>query len=38
MQYAEKCSDKMFKYIAGLVQQLGVVYWLLQGCHELAMT
>jgi hypothetical protein len=30
---AEKCSEKMFKFKAGLAQQLGVVYWLL-GVHE----
>jgi hypothetical protein len=34
---AEKCLDKMFKFIAGLAQQLGVVYWLL-GVHEFAIT
>jgi hypothetical protein len=34
---AEKCLDKMFKFKAGLAQQLGVVYWLL-AVHELAVT
>ena len=34
---AEKCSDKVFKFIAPLAQQLGVVYWLL-GVRDLAAT
>jgi hypothetical protein len=34
---AEKCLDKMFKFKAGLAQQLGVVYWLM-GVHGLAAT
>ena len=31
-------SEKMFKFIAPLTQQLGVVYWLLEVLHELAAT
>ena len=32
---AEKCSDKVFKIITAVVQQLGMVYWL-PVVHELA--
>jgi hypothetical protein len=34
---AGKCLEKVFKFNAGLPQQLGVVYWLL-GVHALAVT
>ena len=35
---AETCLEKVFKFIAPLAQQLGVVYWLLEVLHELAAT
>ena len=34
----EKCLEHVFKFIAQLAQQLGVVYWLLNVLHGLALT
>jgi hypothetical protein len=31
-------SEPLLKFLAGLAQQLGVVYWLLEVLHELAAT